>query len=177
MLPALNLRGFQGGAVGAGAANAIPTEAHASIDFRLVPRQTPERIRELVEAHARAQGFYVVHEEPSAEVRRGHAKVVRMEWGVGYPAARAPLTASYVRAVTQVVEESLGAPVIRLPTLGGSLPLYLFEDVLKTPLIVLPIVNHDNNQHAANENLRMQNLWDGVAIFAGVLARLGRDWP
>jgi acetylornithine deacetylase/succinyl-diaminopimelate desuccinylase-like protein len=172
MLPALNLRGFQGGAVGAGAANAIPTEARASIDFRLVPRQTPERIRELVEAHARAKGFYVVHEEPTADVRRQHAKVVRMEWGASYPAARTPLNAPYARAVLRVVEESVGAPVIRLPTLGGSLPIYLFEDVLKTPLIVLPIVNHDNNQHAANENVRLQNLWDGIEVFAALFAGL-----
>src|SRR5918911_2039802 len=176
MLPALNLRGFQAGAVGASAANAIPTEARVSIDFRLVPRQTPERIQQLVESHARAKGFYVVHEEPSADVRRQHPKIVRMEWGVGYPAARTPLDAPQARAVVQVVEEAIGAPVVRLPTLGGSLPIYLFEDVLKTPPIVLPIVNHDNNQHAANENVRLQNLWDGVDVFAALMARLGTEW-
>jgi len=33
----------------------------------------------------------------------------------------------------------------------------------------LPIVNHDNNQHAANENLRIQNLWDGIEIFAAFI--------
>jgi acetylornithine deacetylase/succinyl-diaminopimelate desuccinylase-like protein len=37
-------------------------------------------------------------------------------------------------------------------------------------------VNHDNNQHAANENLRLQNLWDGIEIFAALLARLGPEW-
>jgi acetylornithine deacetylase/succinyl-diaminopimelate desuccinylase-like protein len=99
-----------------------------------------------------------------------------MDWGVGYPAARTPLDAPHARAVVQAVEESIGAPVIRLPTLGGSLPVYLFEDVLKTPLIVLPIVNHDNNQHAANENVRLQNLWDGIEVYAGLMARLGTLW-
>jgi acetylornithine deacetylase/succinyl-diaminopimelate desuccinylase-like protein len=63
-----------------------------------------------------------------------------------------------------------------MPTLGGSLPVYLFEHVLKTPLIVLPIVNHDNNQHAANENVRLQNLWDGIEVYAGLMARLGAVW-
>jgi len=42
-------------------------------------------------------------------------------------------------------------------------------DVLRTPVIGLPIANHDDNQHAANENLRIQNLWDGIEIMAGIL--------
>ena len=46
----------------------------------------------------------------------------------------------------------------------------------KAPLIVLPIVNHDNNQHSSNENLRLQNLFDGIEVYAGVLARLGGYW-
>ena len=35
-----------------------------------------------------------------------------------------------------------------------------------------PIVNHDNNQHAANENLRLQNLWDGIEVFAAFFSSL-----
>jgi acetylornithine deacetylase/succinyl-diaminopimelate desuccinylase-like protein len=54
LLTALNLRGFQSGRVGLQAPNALPTEARASIDFRLVPDQTPERVRALVDAHIRA---------------------------------------------------------------------------------------------------------------------------
>jgi hypothetical protein len=60
--------------------------------------------------------------------------------------------------------------------LGGSLPLSTFESVLHAPLIVLPIVNHDNNQHSTNENLRMKNLFDGVLVYSGVLASLGTYW-
>jgi acetylornithine deacetylase/succinyl-diaminopimelate desuccinylase-like protein len=40
----------------------------------------------------------------------------------------------------------------------------------------LPIVNHDNNQHGANENLRLQNLWDGIEVFAGILAAAEKNW-
>ena len=49
----------------------------------------------------------------------------------------------------------------------------VFREVLKRPLIILPIVNHDNNQHGANENLRLQNLWDGIEMFGQVMARFG----
>ena len=60
--------------------------------------------------------------------------------------------------------------------MGGSLPLYLFAEVLSAPIITVPIVNHDNNQHAANENLRVQNLWDGIEIYAALIAGLGTAW-
>ena len=169
MLPALNVRGFSGGAVGAGAANAIPTIARASIDFRLVPRQTPERIRSLVETHARAAGFHIVHQEPTPAERLAHPRVLRLEWEGGYPAQRTRMDSKEALAVHRVVEDAVGAPIIDVPTLGGSLPTYLFEQVLHAPLIVLPTVNHDNNQHASNENLRLQNLWDGIEVWAGVM--------
>jgi hypothetical protein len=55
--------------------------------------------------------------------------------------------------------------VVLQPTMGGDLPLYLFEKLLKVNTISVPIANHDNNQHAENENIRIQNLtgsklWD-----------------
>ncbi|MDQ3949083.1 MAG: M20/M25/M40 family metallo-hydrolase, partial [Gemmatimonadota bacterium] len=177
MLPALNVRGLRAGAVGAAAANAVPADARASLDFRLVANQRVERVRELVEAHARAQGYYVVHEEPTGEQRLQHPRVLRIAWDPGgYPATRTSMTLPVSRAVRRAVEEAVGGPVVAVPTLGGSLPTYLFAEVLRTPLIVLPIVNHDNSQHAADENLRLQNLFDGIEVYAGVLARLGFVW-
>ena len=58
--------------------------------------------------------------------------------------------------------------------MGASVPMHLFDDVLQTPVVGVPIVNHDNNQHAANENLRLQNLWDGVELYAELIG--GLDW-
>jgi acetylornithine deacetylase/succinyl-diaminopimelate desuccinylase-like protein len=177
MEPALNLRGFRGGGVGAGGSNTISTEARASIDFRLVPKQTPERIRALFESHAKRKGYLVLNDrDPTPAERLAHAKIMRLDWESGYPATRAPMDAPVSQAVLQSVEAALGSPVIAMPTLGGSLPMYAFEQVLKTPLIVLPTVNHDNSQHAANENLRLQNLWDGMVVYAGIMSDLGRRW-
>jgi acetylornithine deacetylase/succinyl-diaminopimelate desuccinylase-like protein len=177
MLPALNIRGLRAGAVGASAVNAVPVNAHASIDFRLVANQRVDRVRELVEAHLRRHGYHVVHAEPTAEERLRHARVARIQWDDGgYPATRTAMTLPVSRAVLRAVEEAVGGPIVSVPTLGGSLPTYLFAEVLRTPLIVLPIVNHDNSQHAADENLRLQNLFDGIEVYAGVLARLGQVW-
>jgi len=58
----------------------------------------------------------------------------------------------------------------------GHIPMYLFTDLLKTPVVGLPIVNHDNNQHGPNENLRLQNLWDGIEVFAGIMAGAEKNW-
>ncbi len=174
--PAINLRGVAAGGVGESARNAIATEARASIGFRLVPDQTPDKVRRRFEAYLGDRGYHVVHQAPDAATRRAHPGVVRLEWGHGYPPARAPLDLPMSRAVVRVVQETIGAPIVEMPTLGGSLPLYLFQDVLDAPAIGVPMVNHDNNQHAADENLRLGNLWAGIAVYAGLMARLGPEW-
>jgi acetylornithine deacetylase/succinyl-diaminopimelate desuccinylase-like protein len=171
--PAINLRGIQVGHVGAGAANAVPTEARASIDFRLVPDQTPDKVRARIEAHLQSLGYHVIHETPDAKTRRAHDKLVKLEWGPGYPAARTPLDSPAGLAVTSVLDASSATPVLKVPTLGGSIPMYLFEEKLKAPIILLPIANHDNSQHGPNENIRLQNLWDGIAMYAALFEGLG----
>ena len=175
MDPALNLRGLRSAEVGEGAANAIPTEAQASIDFRLVPDQTPERVKEKVEAFLRAKGWTVVAQAPDRQMLRAHPRVVRTAWSLDYPAARTDMGLPVSRAVVAVVERAVGGPVVQAPMLGGSVPMYLFTTNLKAPVIGVPIVNHDNNQHGINENLRLQNLWDGIEVFAELMAELGKE--
>jgi acetylornithine deacetylase/succinyl-diaminopimelate desuccinylase-like protein len=176
MGPALNVRGIESGHVGSEAQNAVPIDARASIDFRLVPDQRPERIHALVEEHIRKQGFYIVHQAPTMEERRTHARIIRLDWDSGYPAARTAMDLPASRAVVAAIADTLGTPVLKVPMLGGSIPMYLFTDVLHAPVIGIPIANHDDNQHGADENLRMQNLWDGIEVFAGLFADTGRDW-
>jgi len=178
LLPALNVRGLSAGRVGAQAANAIPTEARASIDIRLVPDQKPDAVREAVERHLVAQGYFVVRDEPDLAARLAHPRIVRAEWKAGYPGVRTAMDLPFARAVGGVVSQAAGgAPIVHLPILGGSVPLYTLQGVLGAPVVIVPIVNHDNNQHAANENLRLQNLWDGIDVFAALFALLGPAWP
>lgn len=174
MLPALNVRGIRGGGVGRQAANAVSSIAHASIDFRLVPRQSPARIRQMLEAHARKLGFHIVHRDPTTEERAAHPRILKLEWEDGYPSSRSDMSSPISRAVIRAVEMGTGERAIVVPTSGGSLPLHHFVDVLGAPIITVPIVNHDNSQHAANENLRLQNLFDGMQVYAALIAHLGR---
>jgi hypothetical protein len=52
-----------------------------------------------------------------------------------------------------------------LQPMGGSLPLYLFEKLLKVNTISVPIANHDNNQHAENENIRFKTYLTGSKLW------------
>jgi acetylornithine deacetylase/succinyl-diaminopimelate desuccinylase-like protein len=175
LAPAINFRGISSGHVGDRAANAIPTEARASIDFRLVPDQTPERVRKEVERFIESRGFFIVRKDPDEATRLAHPKIVKMIWGPGYRADRTPLDLPVSRAVVRVIERATGGPIVEMPILGGSIPIYLFDEIFHTPVIGVPIANHDDNQHAANENLRLQNLWDGIGIYAKLFAELGKE--
>jgi acetylornithine deacetylase/succinyl-diaminopimelate desuccinylase-like protein len=173
LLPAVNLRGVRAAQVGEDARNAIPPEARASVGFRLVPGQTTARVREQVEAHLERQGYGLVHAEPDAETRRSHRRLLRLDWSDGYAAMGTPLDLPVARAIPAVLDEALDEPVVRVPLLGGSLPLVRFQEALGAPLVIVPMVNHDNNQHAADENLRIGNLWRGIEMYAALFARLG----
>jgi acetylornithine deacetylase/succinyl-diaminopimelate desuccinylase-like protein len=176
MIPALNLRGMRVGGVRETGSNTIPTEAYASFDLRLVPDQTPERVQRLVEAHIRKQGYFVTHDSVTVAMRLAHPKVARVEWESGYPASRAPLDGPFGRAVLAALRDGAAEPPLVIPTVGGSGPMYLFERILKVPMISLPIANYDDNQHAADENLRVGNLWDGIETYAALLAGMGKSW-
>ena len=72
--------------------------------------------------------------------------------------------------LTNRLSEFVGdGQLLQVPSLGGSLPLYLITDYLNQPLVIMPIANHDNNQHAPDENLRVGNLMYGIEAMAAVL--------
>jgi acetylornithine deacetylase/succinyl-diaminopimelate desuccinylase-like protein len=174
MRPAFNIRGVRSGSVGEAAANAIPTTATISLDFRLVPDQVPAAVRAAVEHFLTARGWTLVADDPDLATRLAHPRIMKLKWDAGYPALRSDMSSPAAKAVIAAATQAAGAPVVVLPMAGGSVPLYMFADVFSAPIICLPIVNHDNNQHAANENLRLQNLWDGINTYAALMA--GLNW-
>ena len=171
LAPAMNLRGISSGHVGAEAPNAIPTEATASIDFRLVPDQTPESVQKRVEAHIAARGFFIVRDIPDAATRLAHPTIIKAVWGSGYPPARTALDLPISKQIRTIIAGARGEDPVLVPSLGGSVPMYLFARG-GTPVIGVPIVNHDNRQHTSDENLRLQNLWDGIEVYAALFAAL-----
>jgi acetylornithine deacetylase/succinyl-diaminopimelate desuccinylase-like protein len=70
-----------------------------------------------------------------------------------------------------VVQGATNHEAVIAPTLGGSVPMYIFEN-LNIPWVGVPIVNYDNHQHSSDENLRLGHLWRGIEIYAAILAGL-----
>ena len=119
------------------------------------------------------QGYHVVYDDPSPEVLREHAKVAKLHWSEdAYPGLRTSLDDPMSQRMITLLRQ-IRPDLIVTPTSGGSLPLYAFDDELHTPIISLPLANHDNNQHAENENIRLQNLWDAMEVYGVVLAKFG----
>lgn len=172
MRPALNVRGIRAGNVGGEATNAIPVDAQVSIDFRLVPDQKPDTIRAKLEAYLRSTGWTIVTDTPNVGLRRAHAKLIKLDWETGYPAFRSDMSSPAARAVIAAAGNASDQRVAVAPMLGGSVPLYVFNDIFHAPLVGLPVSNHDDNQHAANENIRLQNIWDGIDAYAAMMAEL-----
>jgi acetylornithine deacetylase/succinyl-diaminopimelate desuccinylase-like protein len=166
--PSLNIRGMASSRIGAQASNVIPSSAEATLDIRLVKGMDVARTQELVRDFIRKQGFYVVDHEPTADERRMHAKVAKLTFGNGSEARRTSMELPIAQEVIRTVESARG-PVVRIPTSGATVPLDAFERPLGATTIMVPMANHDDNQHTFNENLRIQNLWDGIETMAALL--------
>ncbi|HUX46270.1 MAG TPA: M20/M25/M40 family metallo-hydrolase [Terracidiphilus sp.] len=168
-LPSLNINGMSSGQTGARSANVIPPTAKADLDLRLVVgidwRVQQQRVVDFIHS----QGYFVVDKDPTQEILLAHprvAKVVRD--ATSYDAVRTPMDLPIAREVIRAVKSARG-DVVLLPTMGGSVPLGAMERAAQTRTVTVPIANYDDNQHAANENLRLSYLWNGVETMAALL--------
>jgi acetylornithine deacetylase/succinyl-diaminopimelate desuccinylase-like protein len=169
MLPSFNIRGFKAADVGASARNVIPSEATASVDIRLAAGDDPDRMLDRVEARLESEGYLVLDREPTPRERREHRQLAKMTRAPGYPAVRTPMDSPLASTLMNAARVAARGEVIALPTFGGSIPLHHFEEILGSPVAIVPIANHDNNQHAADENVRVGNIWYGVDLWATLL--------
>ncbi len=170
--PSLNIDGLRSEDIGEQARTIIPERATAAIDMRLVKNISPRDQFERLVAHIRRQGYYVTSREPRMEDRQRYPKIARVEMSAGaYPASFTSMDLPVSRALVDVVNAAVGGGLIRMPMSGGSSPMYIFES-LRLPVINVPVVNYDDNQHSPNENLRIGNLWMGMEVYGALLADL-----
>jgi acetylornithine deacetylase/succinyl-diaminopimelate desuccinylase-like protein len=167
--PTLNINGISSGQTGAHSTNSIPPTATANLDLRLVVGIDPKTQQQRVIDYIRSQGYFITETPATREQRLAHPKVAYIQAEGGEAASRTPMDLPIAADVIHAVETAHGE-VILLPTSGGTVPLDAMERAAQTRTISVPIANHDDNQHAANENLRLQNLWDGVETMAALLA-------
>jgi len=168
--PTLNIDGFASARVGAKANNVVPSTATADIDLRLVKGLDWKTQQQRVVDYIASQGYFVTDAPPDKAMLMAHPRVAFVGRDpVGYNAVRTPMDLPIAQAVIAAVESARG-PVVKLPTMGGSVPLEMIVKTLNTNTITVPIANYDNNQHSANENIRIQNLWDGIEVMAALEA-------
>ena len=167
--PTLSILGLESGNVYTGTRSAIPASASARIEMRLVSGLNAARQVDLLIAHIREQGFHVTDKEPDMAARRKYPLIAQVTrgGGGGFPVAKTsmdnPVTAKASDAI-----RALNQRLVQMPTIGGSLPFATFSDTLALPTIGLAVVNFDNNQHAANENIRVGHFWEAIEIFAAL---------
>ena len=168
-LPSLNIRGMASAQIGEQAANIIPATATAAIDLRLVRGVTKEGQVARVIEHVRKQGYHVVDSDPDQKTRLAYPRIAKVAVSPGgYNAVRTQMDLPAAQSLVATVR-AVRSPVVLQPTSGGSVPLDMIVDILGTSTIAVPVVNYDNNQHSANENVRLQNLWNGIELQAALM--------
>ncbi len=168
-LPTLNINGIVSANVGKLASNIIPTMATATLDLRLVKGNDVEKQVQKVINHIKKQGYEVFDREPTDEERMKFPNIATIRTGSGYNAQRTSMDLPLAQRVVKAVQNSTKEAVILMPSAGGSLPLFLFEQILNTPPLTVPVVNYDNNQHGENENLRIGCLFEGIETMAAIM--------
>jgi acetylornithine deacetylase/succinyl-diaminopimelate desuccinylase-like protein len=169
-IPTLNINGMAAANVGSMASNIIPAEAKAVLDLRLVKGNTVEGQFNKVKRYIESKGYHVVDHDPSMEERKQYPLIAKftMRSG-GYPAQKTSMSLPMAAKVIAAIQTTTPDPVIKQPTVGGSLPLYIFETILQSPPVTIGIVNYDNNQHAENENVLIKYLMEGIVTMASVM--------
>jgi len=171
MEPSLNVRGLRSAYVGEQAQNVVPEKARASLEARLVKGEDPGKKFNQIKAFIEKLGFYVIDREPTIEERHAHARIAKVIYEGGYRAARTPMDLPMSKAIVNVVKGAAGNGTVIMPSSGGSVPMYIFED-LGLKYVGVPIVNYDNHQHSSDENLRLGHFWRGMEIYGAILADL-----
>jgi acetylornithine deacetylase/succinyl-diaminopimelate desuccinylase-like protein len=129
----LNINGMWTGYTGEGMKTILPHVAHARLDSRLVPNQTPDAQFELIRKHLAAKGFSDV-------------KIRKLS---GYAPAQTTVETPIVQAAISVFNKRGATPAVT-PRLAGSAPYYIFTERLKLPM-VMGGLGYGTGAHAPNE--------------------------
>ena len=154
--PTLTINGIHGGYGGPGTKTVLPNEAFAKCDIRLVNPLTPEIVFDRVQAH-------VSRHAPEVNVVCHHGM---------YP-SKTPLDSRFAAPILRAIQLARGVEPLIYPVMGGSLPDYVFTQILGKPSFVVPYANADGANHAPNENIEIARFIDGIKTGTALLSELG----
>jgi acetylornithine deacetylase/succinyl-diaminopimelate desuccinylase-like protein len=168
--PSFNVRGLSSAFIGGEARTIVPASAIAEIDVRLVKETPAARLRDLVIAHIREQGWHVVTDDPDDATRAKYQKIVKVvARGDGVNAYRTSPLLPIAKQLVASMNDVFGAAPVQIRTSGGTVPIAPFIEALGFPAISVPTVNFDNNQHSENENLRLGHFFRAITTMAALL--------
>jgi acetylornithine deacetylase/succinyl-diaminopimelate desuccinylase-like protein len=157
--PTLELNGIWGGYTGEGAKTVIPSKAYAKFSTRLVPNQDPDKIAQLVEKH----------------IRKLLPKSVRCRFEVlstGKPWV-APFHAPIFQKAQTALEKGFGKRAVFIRE-GGSIPFVTqMSDTFKVPCVLIGFGLPDENAHAPDEHILLENYFGGIKAIAHFYNDLG----
>jgi acetylornithine deacetylase/succinyl-diaminopimelate desuccinylase-like protein len=144
--------------------NAIPGSARAALQLRFVPGTDIANLETAVRRHLDAAGF----------------SMVELSVGTSFPASRLDPANPWVSWAAGSLERTTGCTPVVLPNIGGSLPSFVFADVLELPTLWIPHSHPGCQQHAPDEHLLASVAREGLQISCGLffdLARAGAPAP
>jgi acetylornithine deacetylase/succinyl-diaminopimelate desuccinylase-like protein len=158
--PTFEVNGLLSGFTGEGAKTVIPATAMAKISMRLVPNQDPDKIAALFEA-------YVKKVAPKSV----ELKVTRMHGGKPW---MTDLDNAYIQAAARAIELGFNrSPVYTRE--GGSIPVVAtFQSELGAPTVLFGFGTPDENAHAPNEKLDLDNFFGGIVASAYLYEEIGK---
>ncbi len=156
-LPTLSINGIVSGYGGPNSKTIIPCRALAKFDVRTVIDQDGEVLIEKIKRH-------VAKVNPNAVVRY-HSQMLP-----SYTSPDEPV----VKAILGAVRESYGVEPVITPMTGGSLPAYVWTKILGIPAVGVPYANPDENNHAPNENIGLEQFFRGIHTSAQVIDAIGK---
>lgn len=167
--PSLNVRGLESAWVGAAARTIVPASATAALDVRLVAETPADAMYEKVRDYIASRGWHLLDRDPTDAERAEHPRLARLTRRSGTNAFRTPLDHPVAARVVEALGEAWGEAPVRKRTSGGTVPISPFVEALGVPALMVPTVNHDNNQHSPNENLRLGHFFDSIVTIAAIL--------
>jgi acetylornithine deacetylase/succinyl-diaminopimelate desuccinylase-like protein len=156
--PTCTICGLDSGYQGAGAKTVLPAEAMAKVDFRLVPDQDPEKVRDSLRAHLDAHGF-------------SNIEVILLG---GQKPARVDPNHPMVQLALRTARDVYGKEPALFPLVGGSGPIHPFAVGLRQPIVTCGAGYPGGRAHAPNENLRIRDLLLGAKHTARFVAAVAR---
>lgn len=146
--PTFNIARIGGGYTGKGIKTVIPHQATVKIDCRLVGTQSVSSMKEGLEKVL------------AAEVANNE---VSIKYLGATPPSTSNLSKDMLNTFTSIVEQATGSVVVE-PVMAGTVPNYVWTDILKVPVVTIPYANYDQHNHAPNENMTKKDFIDGIKI-------------